>query len=70
MWSSISAAYAAFGVLWIVAGPVMLACGLWALGTLGRSRIPLWIGGAATALSGGSLIAGVLSYVVPCSGPS
>jgi len=70
IWSSIGAAYAALGVLWIVAGPVMLACGVWALATLARQRIPLWIGGVATALCGGSLIAGVLSYVVPCSGPS
>jgi len=69
-WASISVGYAAFGVLWVVVGPVMLAGGLWVLGSLGRNQIPLWIGGAAALLSGGSLIAGVVTYVVPCSGPS
>ncbi len=69
-WPSISAAYAACGLLWIVAGPAMLAGGLWVLGSLGRSQVPLWIGGIAALLSGGSLIAGVLTYVIPCSGPS
>ncbi len=69
-WPSISAAYAAYGVLWVVAGPAMLAGGLWVLGSVGRSRIPLSIGGVAAILSGGSLIAGVLTYVIPCSGSS
>ena len=69
-WSTISAAYAACGVLWVVAGPAMLAGGLWVLGTLGRNPIPLWISGVAAVFSGGSLIAGVLTDVVPCSGPS
>jgi len=69
-WPSISAAFAACGVLWVVAGPAMLAGGLWVLGTLGRNPIPLWISGVAAVFSGGSLIAGVLTDVVPCSGPS
>jgi len=68
-WPSISASYATYGVLWVVAGPAMLAGGLWVLGTLGRKQMPLWAGGIASVLSGGSLIAGVLTYVIPCSGP-
>jgi len=69
-WSSIGAAFATIGVLWIIVGPVMFAGGLWVLGSLGRNRIPLWIGGSAAFLSGSSLIGGVLCYVIPCSGPS
>lgn len=69
-WPSISAAYAACGVLWVVAGPAMLVAGVWVLASVGRRRIPLWIGGVAAVLSGGSLIAGVLTSVIPCSGPS
>jgi hypothetical protein len=69
-WSSIGATYAAVGVLWIITGPTMFVGGLWVLGNLGRNRIPLWIAGVAAVLSGSSLIGGVLSYVIPCSGPS
>jgi hypothetical protein len=69
-WTTIGSGFAAYGLLWIVAGPAMLAGGLWVFGSLGRNRIPLWIGGVAALLSGSSLIAGVLTYVIPCSGPS
>ncbi len=69
-WSFLGAAFAACGALWIVTGPAMLLGGFWLLGTLGRNPIPLWIGGVAAALSGGSMVAGVLTYVIPCSGPS
>ena len=69
-WSYIGPWYAACGLVWIVAGPAMTAGGLWVLGTLGRNRVPLWAGGVAAVLSGGSLVAGVLTYVIPCSGPS
>jgi hypothetical protein len=69
-WSSIGTAYAAVGALWVLAGPAMFGAGLWLLGSLGRHRIPLWLGAAAGILAGGSLVVGVLTYVVPCSGPS
>jgi len=69
-WSSIGAAYAAVGILWLLAGPTMFGAGLWLLGSLGRHRTPLWLGGAAGVLAGASLVVGVLTYVVPCSGPS
>jgi hypothetical protein len=68
-WSSIGPAYAACGVLWVLAGPVMLVAGLWVLGSLGRHRIPLLVGGAATVLAGLVLVVGVLTYVIPCAGP-
>jgi len=68
-WSFISPAYASCGLLWLVVGPVMLVAGLWVLGSLGRNRVPLLVGGAATALAGLVLVVGVLTYVIPCAGP-
>jgi len=68
-WSFIGTAYAAIGSLWLLTGPAMFAAGLWLLGSLGRHRIPLWLGGVAGILAGASLVVGVLTYVVPCSGP-
>ena len=68
--ASISPAFIGIAILWLVAGPAMLGGGMWLAASLGRSRAPLWIGGVAAVLSGGSLIAGVLTYVIPCSGPS
>jgi hypothetical protein len=69
-WRFIGAAYAACGVLWMLSGPAMLVAGLWVLATLGQHRIALWMGGAAAAVAGAVLVAGVLTHVVPCSGPS
>ena len=61
---------AAVGIVWIVAGPVMFLAGLGAAVTLGRSRIPMLAGGLAAVLAGIVVIVGVLTYVIPCSGPS
>jgi hypothetical protein len=69
-WSSIGVAYALCGLIWTLAGPAMIVAGLWVLGSLGRHRFPLWIGGAAAVLSGAVLVTGVLAHVIPCSGPS
>jgi hypothetical protein len=69
-WSSIGVAYALCGLIWTLAGPAMMAAGVWVLGSLGRHRLPLWIGGAAAVLSGAVLVTGVLTHVIPCSGPS
>jgi hypothetical protein len=68
-WSFISSAYASCGLLWVVAGPVMLVAGLWLLGSLGRNRLPLLVGGAATALVGVVLVVAVLTSGIPCTGP-
>lgn len=69
-WPSIGVAYAAFGVIWSLAGLAMVVAGVWVLGSLGRHRIPLWIGSAAAVVAGTVLVVGVLTYVIPCSGPS
>jgi hypothetical protein len=69
-WRFASPAYAAFAVAWIVAGPLMFVAGGWALGSGGRQRIPLWVGGLAAVVAGVALVSGVLAHVVPCSGPS
>ncbi len=67
LWPSISTAYAACGVLWIAAGPVMALAGLWVLGSLGRHRLPLRVGGVALLLSGGIWVAGAITFVIPCT---
>jgi hypothetical protein len=69
-WRAIGAAYAACGVLWILSGPAMFAGGSWVLASLGRRATPLWLAGAASVVAGGTLVVGVLTHVVPCSGPS
>ena len=69
-WSAISRALAACAVLLVVCSAVMVASGIWLLVNKGSSARPLWIGGAATTLCGIVILAGVLSNVIPCAGPS
>jgi hypothetical protein len=69
-WSAIGAAFAACGVAWLVTGAAMVIGGLGTVISLGRQRLALWTGAVGSILSGVILIAGVLTYVVPCSGPS
>jgi hypothetical protein len=66
----IGAAFRAINVAWLITGAGMLAGGARMLGSRGTSHLALWIAGAASAASGVILIAGVLTYVIPCSGPS
>jgi hypothetical protein len=68
-WRSIGAGYAACGALWALAGPAMFVAGLWVLLSFGRRPTPLWLAGAASIVAGGALLAGMLTHVVPCSGP-
>jgi hypothetical protein len=69
-WSSIGAGYSACGVPWALAGPTMFVAGCWVLLTLGRRATPLWLAGAGSIVAGGAVVVGVLTHVVPCSGPS
>jgi len=69
-WGSVGSAFAACAITWMLADLVMMAAGAWVLGSAGGQRIPLWLSGAAAAVAGTSLVVGVLTHVVPCSGPS
>ena len=70
-WAAISPVLAACAVLFLFCGAVMVGCGLWLLVRRGGGFYrPLWIGGSATALCGLVILAGVLSKVIPCAGPS
>jgi hypothetical protein len=68
-WAALSAPLIVFGVLFLVAGTVMVSCALWLFVTVGRSRLPLWIGGIGSILSAGILASVTLTDVLPCSGP-
>lgn len=48
----------------------MIIGGLWTVASLGRHKMSHWVGATASMLSGMVLIVGVLSYVIPCSGPT
>jgi hypothetical protein len=69
-WRSIGAGLSTCGALWALAGPIMFVAGWWVLLTFGRRPTPLWLAGAASIMAGGTLLVGVLTHVVPCSGPS
>ncbi len=69
-WSALSAGLAACGVVWIVAGPAAVICGLWIIFSVGRHRLPLLIGGGGVFASGIVLVLGVMTKVIPCAGPS
>jgi hypothetical protein len=57
------------GVLLFLGGTVMVSSTLWLLGTLGRSRLPLWVGGIASILNASIFAWATLTNVLPCSGP-
>jgi hypothetical protein len=68
-WTALSAPLVVFGVLFLVGGTVMISSALWLFVTVGRSRLPLWIGGIASLLNAGIFTAVTLTDVLPCSGP-
>ncbi|HWR52345.1 MAG TPA: hypothetical protein VN428_14630 [Bryobacteraceae bacterium] len=69
-WREVSAPYSAIAVVWIAAGAVMLTAALAIFLSGARQRLPLWAGGVGAVAAGSALVAGVLTYVVPCAGPS
>jgi uncharacterized membrane protein YphA (DoxX/SURF4 family) len=69
-WRSIGAGYSTCGMLWALAGPIMFVAGCWVLLTLGRRPTPLWLAGAGSIVAGSTVLVGVLTHVIPCSGPS
>ena len=60
-WRSEQATVIAIAMVWILAGPAMFVSGLWLLGSLGRARIALRIGGAAILTCG--MVMAVLSLI-------
>jgi len=69
-WRSIGPGFAAFRALWALAGPLMFLAGWWAMLTLGQRPTPLWLAGGASMVAGGAQVVGMLTHVVPCSGPN
>ena len=67
--AALSAPLIVFGVLFLVGGTMMVSSALWLFVTVGRSRIPLWIGGIASILNAGIFASVTLTDVLPCSGP-
>jgi len=68
-WPSESAALIATGVLILLCGALMMGSLVWVLATLGRNRMPLWLGGLSSLLCGAVVLISLLSHVLPCSGP-
>jgi ABC-type polysaccharide/polyol phosphate export permease len=69
-WGEITAPYAAIALIWIAAGAVMLTAALATFMSDATQRFPLWAGSIGGAAAGLALLAGVLTCVVPCAGPS
>lgn len=69
-WTALGGALKLILVIWLIAGPVALASGVWLLVSLGRRAWPIWIGSAALLASGALMLAGVLTHVIPCAGPT
>ncbi len=68
-WKSESAALIVTGALILLCGAVMMASLIWVLATLGRNRIPLWLGGLSSLVCGAVVLTSLLRHGLPCSGP-
>jgi len=68
-WQSEQAPLIACGVVWTLLGPVVCGAALWLLGSLGRNRFALWIGGTAIVTTGTILAAAAITGVLQCSAP-
>jgi hypothetical protein len=68
-WAAESVPLIVFDVLFFLGGIVMVSSALWLLGTVGRSHLPLWVGGIASIVNAAILAGATLTNVLPCSGP-
>jgi len=68
-WVGVSNLVVLFCVLFFLGGIVMVSSALWLLVSVGRARLPLWIGGMASILNAGILAWATLTDLLPCSGP-
>jgi len=57
------------GVLFLGSGVTMLVSALSLFVSLGRRKILLWAGGAASLVSAAVMVGATLSDILPCSGP-
>jgi hypothetical protein len=70
-WSAVGSALATLGLLWTLSGFAMVVSAVWLiLLPLGRQRLPLFVGGGGSILSGVLIMAGFLTHVIPCTGPA
>ena len=69
-WQSESALLRACGVVWVLTAPATILAAIWLLGSRGRSRAALTVGGWAITTSGAVFVTSVATHVLPCSGPS
>jgi hypothetical protein len=69
-WRAEQAALIACGLVWVLTGPAAVGSALWLLGSLGRSRTALKIGGTTIIASGVVLATAAATHVMPCSGPA
>jgi hypothetical protein len=67
-WDAISRGFALCGVLWVVAGGLMLVGGVW--GAFSRNRFPVVVASSAAVVAGATSVTGLLTSVIPCAGPS
>jgi len=58
------------GILLLLAGLATVGSALWMLGSLGRSKKGLQIGGSAMIASGVVLATAAATHIMPCSGPA
>lgn len=68
-WGAESAPLIVFGVLFLLGGTLMVSSALWLLATVGRSLLPLWVGGIASLLNACIFAWVTLTDLLPCSGP-
>lgn len=57
-------------LVWSVTGPAVFGSAVWVLVSIGRSWLPLSIGGSAIALSGAVLAIAATTRFLPCNGPA
>ncbi len=69
-WVSIGASFRAIGLIWLIAGFLIVISCVWAWVSLGRKLLPIWIASGLTVISGAAVVGGVLGKIIPCGGPS
>jgi hypothetical protein len=69
-WQAEQVSLVVCGILLVLAGLATLGSAIWMLGSLGRSKKALQIGGGAMISSGAVLATAAATHIMPCSGPA